>query len=397
MTLGHSDFGMTGPQKRVDQVQCTDDGIRWILDGGMFGPLNVDLVSEGETLRVKVTGADHQAFLVGTAIRKPKESDVGVDREQLIQKPGTESVCVLDGDARVVEVDGNTIIIQQREVVSRMLKDDPLLVLFEWFRLPERSRLIAVESGTAWSVSGATIQSWDIQNPESPSALGSCQLPGNPPNLAHHSGKRVFATNWNGRADTQQLHVIDVSDPGNPRLIASHNTPKGVSNYDLAVSGAKVYLANANGLRIAESSNPQTFETLGSFEGEGHWVRGVDVVGSTAYIATSMHGDASWLQIIDVSDPTAPVQVGIYRSTGGAQDVSVSGNVAVVADRAAGIVVLDVSQPQNVRRVGYFRTKGRANKVDLFGRLAFVSVESDSGARTLQVIRYLPNPIREPR
>ncbi len=397
LIVGHSEFGMKGPQKRVEQVQCTDDGLRWILDGGLFGPLNVDLVSEGETLRVKVTGADHHAFLVGTAIRKPKESDVGVDREQLIQKPGTESVCVLDGDARVVEVDGNTIIIQQREVVSRMLKDDPLLVLFEWFRLPERSRLIAVESGTAWSVSGATIQSWDIQNPESPSALGSCQLPGNPPNLAHRSGKRVFATNWNGHADTQQLHAIDVSDPGNPRLIASHNTPKGVSNYDLAVSGSKVYLANASGLRIAESANPQTLQTLGNFEGRGHWVRGVDVVGSTAYIATSMHGDASWLQIIDVSDPTAPVQVGIYRSTGGAQDVSVSGNVAVVADRAAGIVVLDVSQPQNVRRVGYFRTKGRSNKVDLFGRLAFVSVESDAGARTLQVIRYLPNPIREPR
>jgi hypothetical protein len=108
-----------------------------------------------------------------------------------------------------------------------MLKGDPLLAVCEWFRLPERSRLIAVESDTAWSVAGATIQSWSIRNTQTPSALGSCKLPGNPPELVHRSGLLVFAANWNGHADTQQLHVIDVSDPSSPRLLASHNTPKG--------------------------------------------------------------------------------------------------------------------------------------------------------------------------
>ena len=94
------------------------------------------------------------------------------------------------------------------------------------------------------------------------------------------------------------------------------------------------------------------------------------------------------MQIIDVSDPTKPIQAGVFRSTGGAQDVSVSGDLAVLADRAAGIVVLNVSEPQSVRRVGYFRTKGHANKVDIFGELAFVAVDGDAGERTLQVIRY---------
>ncbi|WP_442511793.1 LVIVD repeat-containing protein [Novipirellula sp. SH528] len=388
LIVGHSGFEMKGPQKRVYQVQSTPDGLRWILDGGMFGLLNVDLVSEGEKLRVKVSGSDQEAFLVGTAIRKPKGSDVGVDREQLIQEPGAELVGVIGGEARVVEVDGDRIIIQQREVVSRMFNNDPLLVLFEWFRLPEKSRLIAAESNTAWSVNGATIQSWDIQNAETPSALGSCRLPGNPPELVHRSGKLVFAANWNGHADTQQFHVIDVSDPSSPRLLASHSMPKGLSNYDLAVAGSTIYLANAGGLRIADATSPQTLVTRSNFVGRGRWVRGVDVVGSTAYIATSMHGGASWLQIIDASDPMTPVQTGVYRSTGGAQDVSVSGDLAVLADRAAGIVVLDVSEPQNVRRVGYYQTKGRANEVDIFGELAFVAVDDDKGARALQVIRY---------
>ena len=388
LILGHSDFEMRGPQKRVDQVQSTPDGLRWILDGGIFGPLNVDLVSEGDTLSVEVSGADQEPFLVGTAIRKPKASDVGVDWQQLIQKPGAELVGILGDDARVVQVNGDRLIIQQREVVSRMMKDDPLLVLFEWFRLPERSGWISVESNNAWSVTGSTIQSWDIRNLQTPSALGSCEFPGNPPSLLRRSGQLLFAGNWNGHADTQQVHVIDLSDPSTPRLLTSHNTPKGSSNYDLAVSGSTLYLANAGGLRITDLTSCPSLVTRSNFEGRGRWVRGVDVVGSTAYIATSMHGGASWLQIIDVSDPTTPIQAGVYRSTGGAQDVSVFGDLAVLADRAAGIVVLDVSEPQNVRRVGYFRTKGHANKVDIFGELAFVAVDGDAGERTLQVIRY---------
>ena len=80
----------------------------------MFGPLNVDLFSNSDTLRVEVTGADGKAFLAGTGIRKPKASDVGVDHEQLIQKPGTELVAVIGGEAIVVEVNDDTMIIQQR-------------------------------------------------------------------------------------------------------------------------------------------------------------------------------------------------------------------------------------------------------------------------------------------
>ena len=249
-----------------------------------------------------------------------------MDHEQLIQKPGTELVAVIGGEARVVEVNDDTMIIQQREVVSRMMKDDPFLVLFEWFRLPERSGWISVESNNAWSVTGTILRSWDIRNLQTPSPLGSCKFPGNPPDLLRRSGKLLFAANWNGHADTQQMHVIDVSDSSSPRLLTSHNTPKGSSNYDLAVSGSTLYLASAVGLRIMDLTSPQWPVTRSIFEGKGHWVRGVDIVGATAYIATSMHGGASWLQIIDVSDPTTPIQAGIYQSTGGAQDVSVSGD-----------------------------------------------------------------------
>jgi hypothetical protein len=388
LIVGHSGFEMRGPQERIDQVQTTPDGLRWILDGGIFGPLNVDLVSNGDTLRAEVTGGDQKPFLAGTATRKPKASDVGVDREQLIQKPGTKLVAVMGGDAGVVEINEDTMTIQQREVVSRVMKGDPFLLLFEWFRLPERSGWISVESNNAWSVSGKTVRSWDIRNLQAPSPLGSCEFPGNPASLLHLSGEHLFAANWNGRADSQQIHVIGLSDPSSPKLLTSHSTPKGSSNYDLTVSGSTLYLASALGLRIMDLTSPQSPRTRSIFEGEGYWVRGVDVVGSTAYIATSAHGGASWLQIIDVSDPTMPVQSGIYRSTGGAQDVSVSGDLAVLADRGAGIEVLDISEPQNVRRVGYFRTKGHANEVDIFGQLAFVTVDGDDGARTLHVIRY---------
>ncbi len=386
LIVGHSRFSMKGPQKRVDDVQITNDGLRWALDGDVFGPLNVNLAADGDALRVNINSGQ-QPLLTGTAIHKPNASDVAVDRAQLIQNPGTEVVGVIGEQARVVEVDGDVLVIRQGEVVSRILKGDPLLLLFEWFRLPQKSHLISAKSNIAWSVTGSKIQSWDIRNSQHPSALGNCDVPGNPPKLAHRAGDLVFATNWNGRADTQQVQVVDVSDPGNPILVASHSTPKGATNYDLTVSGSTLYLANAYGLRITDVTNQRAPVLRGIFEGRGRWVRGVDVVGSTAYIATSMHGGASWLQVVDVSDPTAPVQTGIYRSTGGSQDVSVSGDLAVVADRAAGIVVLDVSDPQNVRRVGYSRTIGHAKKVDIFGELAFVA-DGVFGLKALHVIRY---------
>ena len=185
LIVGHSGFGMKGPQKRVDEVQPTKDGLRWVLDGGMFGSLDVNLAVNGDALRVNVTGAGQQPFLTGTAAGKPNDSDVGVDRAQLIQNPSTEVVGVIGEQARVVEVDGDAIILQQGEVVSRILKGDPLLLLFEWFRLPEKSRLISAESSIAWFVTGSTIQSWDIQNSQTPRALGNCDVPGNPPELAH--------------------------------------------------------------------------------------------------------------------------------------------------------------------------------------------------------------------
>ena len=391
LIVGLSGTNMQGSQKMVDDVQITNDGLHWVRDGWLWGPLDYNLAANGDTLRLKVN-AGQQLFLTGTAIRKPNASDVGVDRAQLILDPGTEVVGVIGEQAQVVEVDGDVLVIRQGEVVSRILKGDPLLLLFEWFRLPKTSHLISAESNIAWSVTGSKIQSWDIRNSQHPSALGNCGVPGNPPELAHRAGDLVFATNWNDRADTKQVQVVNVSDPGNPVLVASHNTTKGGRNYDLTVLGSTLYLANTGGLSITDITNPRAPVLRGSFEGRGKWIRGVNVVGSTAYIAIS-HGGACWLQIIDVSDPTAPVQTGIYRSTGRFWDVSVSGDLAVLANRAAGIVVLDVSDPQNVRRVGYARTKERAYEVDILGELAFVTVYGDRRGdvipQSLQVIRYM--------
>ena len=74
LIVGHNGFEKSGPQNRVDQVQITPDGLRWIFDGGMFGPLNVDLVSNSDTLRVEVTGADGKAFLAGTGSASPRQA-----------------------------------------------------------------------------------------------------------------------------------------------------------------------------------------------------------------------------------------------------------------------------------------------------------------------------------
>jgi hypothetical protein len=103
-----------------------------------------------------------------------------------------------------------------------------------------------------------------------------------------------------------------------------------------------------------------------------------------AYIATSMATGASWLQIVEISDPSAPAQVGICRTPGVAQDVTVSGTLAYVADREAGLEVIDVSDPANPIGAGFYRTRMYASKVAVSEQLTFTSLQK----KGLTILKY---------
>jgi hypothetical protein len=95
--------------------------------------------------------------------------------------------------------------------------------------------------------------------------------------------------------------VIDVSDPTNPTIVGSVDTPgyaRGVY-----VLGNYAYVADdASGLQVIDVSNPTNPTIVGSvYTPDSAW--GVYVLGNYAYVANMVNYGSSRLQVIDISDP----------------------------------------------------------------------------------------------
>jgi hypothetical protein len=386
---------MNGPQRTIYDVSKIENGLRWNYDlnfGGTKIPFQMDILRSGENLTVTLTSGNKPPFLSGTGVKKENGDELGLEPGLVAQEPNVELIGMIDNQARVVDVQDDVVFVQEGTELTALNVINPLLVRFALGRFPDRCLVTSVEGFEACVVNweSGQIEVFDISDSTATALIGSCRVPGNLPNTVGAGGSLVYAANWNGKADTQQLHTIDVSNSTEPIVLSSYDTPKGASNYDIAVSGSHLFLASTGVLRIIDISKPQTPVLISTFQGRGSWVRGVDVADSIAYIATSMHADASWLQLVDISDPSTPVQVGIFRTAGGAQDVAVSDSTAFVADRGNGLVVVDVVDPANPRQCGYYRTTGRAHRVAVSGTLVFVEVRGPMGGKSgLAMFRYV--------
>ncbi len=90
------------------------------------------------------------------------------------------------------------------------------------------------------------------------------------------------------------MTIVNVSDPTSPYLEGSCRTPG--EDWDVVVSGDRALVADGSGgLRIYDVNDPTEPEEIAFYEGRD--ARGIDVRGSTAYVATSRG-----LDIYDCSD-----------------------------------------------------------------------------------------------
>jgi len=106
-------------------------------------------------------------------------------------------------------------------------------------------------------------------------------------------GTTAFVTQIAGPSD--ELVAIDVSDPMNPFVLGTFDTPGGAWNVDV-------------------------------------------VGGTTAYVADQFSG----LSIVDVTDPTMMSLIGNYDTAGQGFDVVVDGSTAYLAEIPAGIMIFDI-------------------------------------------------------
>ncbi|MDI6788792.1 MAG: tetratricopeptide repeat protein, partial [Planctomycetota bacterium] len=164
------------------------------------------------------------------------------------------------------------------------------------------------------------------------------------------------------------LHVIDISNPASPTLLAGNydddgnksvhaqgvcvSTGPGGRTCSPGGSGKYAYVLTSRVLEIIDISNPTSPTIISWFFDMPWYPTDVFISGRYAYI-TGSRNEGECLQIIDVSNPASPTTVsyftdpcdedkrGYYEFTG----VFVSGKYAYVADDKAGLRIIDISKP----------------------------------------------------
>ncbi|MCK4312574.1 MAG: T9SS type A sorting domain-containing protein [Candidatus Cloacimonetes bacterium] len=138
--------------------------------------------------------------------------------------------------------------------------------------------------------------------------------------------------------DEAGIHIIDVSEPGNPVYIDCFYVTENCLMIE--VSGNIAYIANAyDGLLILDVSNPQSPQFLGSYD-TPDCALSLAVLDTIVYIADRNAG----LQIIDVSDPPNPEFLGSLDSVH-ASHIRVFDTLVFITYYYGGFYIIDVSNP----------------------------------------------------
>ncbi len=197
-----------------------------------------------------------------------------------------------------------------------------------------------------------SLKIYDIQNPSYPRLIGSLALAGDPYTLVV-KGDYAYLPRFNSAG----LHVVDVSDRGNPVLRQTLTVGVPTYSYDAYATDKYLFVSNmgSDNVAIFNIENPTNVSLIGATPSLGGNTRGLAVQGKFLY--ASENGTDS-LHIYDVSNPASPVFKGSV-DLGGSDitDVVVSGNYAYVAD-AVKISIVDISKPATPSIVGTYTVSG---------------------------------------
>ncbi len=203
----------------------------------------------------------------------------------------------------------------------------------------------------------------DISNPNNPILLGSRDTPGDASGI-DVEGNYAYIADY-----TSGLQIIDVSNPNNPTMAGSYEG--SVSPRTLDVEGNFAYLAGSSGgLKIVDVSDPYNPTLAGIY---GASANGIQTVGNLTYVASPTSG----LQIIDVSNSSATTLTGSYDLTT-AYNVRVLGNLAYIADINFGLYIIDVSDPTDPTLAGSYRLRSGAFGLDVSGHYAYITNDVDN-------------------
>ena len=173
----------------------------------------------------------------------------------------------------------------------------------------------------------------DLSNPQLPVVVGRAQVGGGFSPPVRIVGALAYVA-WGGFG----FAIVDVSNPVQPRVLATVATSKAVTG--ITVVNGYAYVADSTALWVVDVHTPSEPRIVNSLTDSATAVTAASA--SMLYVIT---GFGSALQIVDITFPLRPVVLG---TTGcyGAQAVAALGNEVLLANATgSGVYVIDATSP----------------------------------------------------
>jgi len=209
-----------------------------------------------------------------------------------------------------------------------------------WFRG------VAVQNGFAYVAADYSggLRIFDVQDPTHPVAAGSLRVDGRLRRLV------VRDTLVYGVEDSDALVVVNVADPGNPRLLSRLNR----HGRDVCLFGDLVCLAGDDEFHVIDVTDPAAPHEVGFLDLAGRpRVKRLAVSGQRAYLSDARAG----VWALDLADPSRPELLGLFATPGRTEKIVVADGFAFLsggsrATSTRGVAVLDLRDPARPREVG---------------------------------------------
>lgn len=197
---------------------------------------------------------------------------------------------------------------------------------------------------------GSTFYVVDVSDPAQAAIAGSLDLPVYSLGDLAIQGTRALLTDF----DYGNLHLLDVSNPAAPALVASTNFSYGKSIYGIEWNGnyalGRQYGANSGvvvldttvaGLPVEVGFFPYT-NSAGSFSLAAGQVNGLDL---------GLVADTTGLHVVNATNPTAPQLIGVYQDEGAIYKVQTAGELVYLSGEQ-GLRIYQRTAPGNLEPLG---------------------------------------------
>jgi hypothetical protein len=165
------------------------------------------------------------------------------------------------------------------------------------------------------------------------------------------------------------LSVVDVSTPDSPQVIGTVDAfPPGL--FSIALEGDIALMTTSDSLFVVDVTQPDNPTRAACLATSGD-ANDVTVSGEYAYLAE----DGVGLEVVDISIPTTPTIIGTVDIPFDGQDLAVHDDFAYVAGSLGsffGLFVVDVSHPIAPELVGSARARSMARGVAAEGEFIYV-------------------------